>query len=152
MKSCGKEERECKPNGNGRRNCNWPTEFAKEHDKANKKEGKAENENDRKQSKYKRDIRFLEAERVHVAEAEGFGSIAHGAHVSSYPLEGDDPDERSLETEHQAKEPEDIHADIDPVIDSRFTTCDPVLAHRLASNLPQELNALLSGIRTESLV
>ena len=48
---------------------------------------------------------------MHVAEAEGFVSIAQGAHVSSYPLEGDDPYECSRETEHQAEEPEDIHAD-----------------------------------------
>lgn len=86
---------------------------------------------------------------MHVAEAEGFGSIAQSAHVSSYPLERDDPYERSRETEHQAEEPEDIHADTDGV--ARFTPCDPVLACRLGGNLPQELNAFLSGIRSKSL-
>ena len=154
MKSCSKEEHKCKPNGNGDRNCDGPAEFEEEHDKANKKEGEAENENNRKRSKYERDIRFLEAERVHVGEAKGFafGSIAQRVHVSSDPLEGDDPYERSRETEHQAEEPEDIHADTDGVVDSRFTPCDPVLARRLGGNLPQELNAFLSGIWSESLV
>ena len=84
MKSCGKEEHKCKPNRNGDRYCDGPAEFEKEHDKANKKGGEAENENNRKRSKYERDIRFLEAERVHVAEAEGFVSIAQSVHVSSY--------------------------------------------------------------------
>jgi hypothetical protein len=88
---------------------------------------------------------------VHVGEAEGFGSIAQSAHVSSYPLEGDDPYERSRETEHQAEEPEDIHADTDGVVDARFP-CDPVLSRRPGGNLPQELNAFLSGIRSECLV
>ena len=149
MKSCGKEEHKCKRNGNGGRNCDRPAEFEKEHGKANKKEGEAENENNRKRSKYARDIRFLEAERVHVAEAERFGSIAQSAHVSSYPLEGDDPYERSRETEHQAEEPEDIYTDIDGV-SRRFTPCDPVLACRLGGNLPQELDAFLSEIGSES--
>ena len=152
MKSCGKEEQKCAPNRNGDRNCDGPTEFEEEHDKANKKEGEAEDENNRKRSKYERDIGFLEAKRVHVAEAEGFGSIAQSAHVSSYPLEGDDPYEGSGETEHQAEEPEDIHADTDGVVDSRFTPRGPVLARRLGDNLLQELNAFLSGIRSESLV
>jgi len=154
MKSCGKEEHKCEPNGNGGRNCNGPAEFEKEHDKANKKEGEAENENNRKGSKYERDIRFLEAERVHVAEAKGFGSTAQSVHVSSYPLERNDPYECSRETEHQAEEPEDIHADTDGVVDSRFTgtPCDPVLARRLGNKLPQELNTFLSRIRSESLV
>jgi len=152
MESCGNEEHKCKPNDNGNRNCDGPAEFEKEHDKANKKEGEAENENNRKRSKYERDIRSLEAERVHVAEAEGFGSIAQSAHVSLYPLEGDHPYERSGETEHQAEEPEDIHADTDGVVDSRFTPCGPVLARRLGGNLPQELNAFLSGIRSETLL
>jgi hypothetical protein len=152
MKSCGKEEHKCKANGNGGRNCDRPAEFEKEHGKTNKKESEAENENNRKRSKYARDIRFLEAERVHVAEAEGFRSIAQTAHVSSYPLEGDDPYERSRETEHQAEEPENIHADTDGAVDSRLIPCDPVLARRLGGNLPQELNTFLSGIRSESLL
>ena len=153
MKSCGKKERECKANDNRDRNCDGPAEFEKEHDKANKKGCEAENKNNRKRSKYERDIRFLEAERMHAAEAEGFGSITQTVHVSSYPLEGDDPHERSRETEHQAEEPEDIYADIDGVVDSRFNgPCDPVLAHRLRGDLPQELNTFLSEIRSKSLV
>ncbi len=72
--------------------------------------------------------------------------------MSSYPLERDDPYERSRETEHQAEEPEDIHADTDGVVDSRFTLCDPGLARKLGGNLPQELNAFLGGIRSESVL
>jgi len=72
--------------------------------------------------------------------------------VSSYPLEGDNPYERRREAEHQAEEPEDIHADIDTAVDSRFTLGDPALARRLGGNLPQELNTLLSRIWSESLV
>jgi hypothetical protein len=56
MKSCGNEEHKCKPNGDGSRDCDRPAEFKKEHDKANKKEGEAENENNWKRSKYERDI------------------------------------------------------------------------------------------------
>jgi len=52
---------------------------------------------------------------VHVTEAEGIGSFAQTLHVGSYPLEGDDPHECSRETEHQAEEPEEIHADVDGV-------------------------------------
>jgi hypothetical protein len=37
---------------NGGRNYNWPIEFEERHDKTNKKEGEAENENDRKRGKY----------------------------------------------------------------------------------------------------
>ena len=76
MKGCGDEERISKHNGNGGRNCDGPAEIEEEHDKANKKESEAENQNNRKRSKYERDIRILEAERVHVVEAERFGSIA----------------------------------------------------------------------------
>jgi hypothetical protein len=152
MNGCGKEEHKCNPNGNGDRNCDRQAEFEKEHDKANKKECEAENENNWERSKYERDIRFLEAERVHVAEAEGFGSITQTAYVSSYPLEGDDPYERSREAEHQAEEPEDIHADIESVVNSRFNRCDPGFARSLGGNLPQELNAFLSEIRSESQV
>ena len=72
--------------------------------------------------------------------------------MSSYPLEGDDPYERSRETENQAEEPEDIHADTDGVADARFIPCDPVLARRLGGNLPQELKAFLSRIGSESLL
>jgi len=121
MKSGGKEEHKCTPNGNGDRNYDGPAEFEKEHSKTNKKEGKAENENNRKRCKNERDIRLLEAERVHVAETEGFRSITQSAHVSSYPLEGDDSYERSCETEYKAEEPEDIHADTDGVVDARFS-------------------------------
>jgi len=69
MKSGDKEKPKCQPNGDGRRNCDRPAELEKERDETNKKEGEADNENNRKGSKYARDIRFLEAERVHVTEA-----------------------------------------------------------------------------------
>jgi hypothetical protein len=45
MKSCGKEEHKCEANGSGGGNCDRPAEFEKEHGKANKNEGEAENEN-----------------------------------------------------------------------------------------------------------
>jgi len=88
---------------------------------------------------------------VHVTEAEGIGSVTQTAHVRSYPLEGDDPHKCSRETEHQAEEPEDIHADVDAV-DSQLNPCDQVFARRLGGNLPQELNAFLGGIWSEVLM
>ena len=114
MKSCGKEEYKCKRNGNGDRNCDGPAEFEKEHDKANKKEGEAEDENNRKRSKYKRDF-WRPRECMWLRPRDSDPSLR--VHVSSYPLEGD---QRSRETEH-AGEPEDIRADTD---DCRFTPCD----------------------------
>ena len=93
----------------------------------------------------------FDSELSSVAEAKGFGSVAQSAHVSSYPLERNDPYECSRD---QAEEPEDIHADTNGVVDSRFTStpCDPVLARRLGDNLSQEVNAFLSGIWSEGLV
>jgi len=85
---------------------------------------------------------------VHVTEAQAIGSVAQTVDVRSYPLEGDDPDESSRETEHQAEEPEDIHADADAV-DSRLNFGDPIFACSLGCDLPQELNAFLSRIREE---
>ena len=109
----GRDSEECERacNGEGNGNCDGPTDLEKEYNEANEKEGKAENENYRKGSKYKRDIRLVDAEGVHVTEAEGIGSVAQTVQVRSYPLEGDDADECSRETEHQAEEPEDIHTD-----------------------------------------
>jgi len=82
---------------------------------------------------------------VHVTEAEGIGSVTQTAHMRSYPLEGDDPHKCSCEAEHQAEEPEDIHPDADGV-NSWLNFGDPICAHRLGSNLPQELDAFLSQI------
>ena len=88
---------------------------------------------------------------MHVTEAEGISSVTQTAHMRSYPLEGDDPHKCSRETEHQAEEPEDIHADADGV-NSRFNFGDPIFARRLGGNLLQELNAFLSGIRSKVLL
>ena len=89
---------------------------------------------------------MVETARVHITEAEGISSFAQTLHVGSYPLEGDNPHESSRETEHQAEEPEDIYTDADGV-NARLNSCDPNLTRRLGSNLLQELNAFLSGIR-----
>ena len=45
-----------------------------------------------------------------------------------------------------------VWAESESIIAYRFHPCDPVLASRLGGNLPQELNAFLSGIRSESLL
>jgi hypothetical protein len=65
-------------------------------------------------------------------------------------LEGDDPYECSRETEHQAEEPEDIHADADGV-NPGPNFGDPSFARRLGCDLPQELNAFLIRILEEVL-
>jgi len=44
-----------------------------------------------------------------LVDAERIGSVAQTVQVRSYPLEGDDADECSRKTEHQAEKPEDIH-------------------------------------------
>src|SRR5882757_9128362 len=90
----------------------------------------------------------METARVHVTEAEGIGSVTQTSHMRSYPLEGDDPHECGCETEYQAEEPEDIHRDADRV-NSRLNFSDPIFARQLSGNLPQELNAFLSWIRSE---
>jgi hypothetical protein len=88
---------------------------------------------------------------MHVTEAKGIDSVAQTVHMRSYPLEGDNPYECGRETEHQAEEPEDIHADGGGV-DSRLSFGNPIFARRLGSNLPQELNAFLSRVRSEVLL
>ena len=54
--SCKNEECECACYGAGNGNCDAPTDFEKKHNEANKKEGEAENKNNRKGTKYDRDI------------------------------------------------------------------------------------------------
>ena len=82
---------------------------------------------------------------MHVTEAQGISSVGQITQVRSYPLERDNPDECSGETEHQAEEPEHVHPDADRV-DAGVEFGDKTLACSLGSNLPQELK---SRIRSE---
>ena len=94
MRRRNTEERECTSNSDSNGNRDGPADVEKKQDKAKKKEGEAEKKDKRKGSKYDRDIGLLETERVHVTEAEGLRSLTQTAHVSSDPLEGDNPNKQ----------------------------------------------------------